>query len=57
MAPKPTKTMMNRVIPVDDAQPDEIEAIRQGKRDLSLGETFRLEDLQNELGVPLDQKA
>ena len=41
-----------RVIPVEDALPDEIEAIRQGKKDLARGETISLEALQNELGLP-----
>jgi predicted transcriptional regulator len=41
-----------RTIRVADMQPDEIKAIRQGKRDFARGETVRLEDIQNELGLP-----
>jgi predicted transcriptional regulator len=41
-----------RVIPVEDAQPEEIEAIRRGREDFARGETVRLEDLQHELGLP-----
>ena len=41
-----------RAIRVDDARPDEVDAIQQGKRDFARGETISLEDLQNELGLP-----
>jgi hypothetical protein len=37
---------------VEDAQPDEIEAIRRGREDHARGETIRLEDLQHALGLP-----
>ena len=37
---------------VEDAQPDEIDAIHRGRDDLVRGETIRLEDLQDELGLP-----
>ena len=37
---------------VEDAQPDETDAIRQGRDDFKRGATIRLEDLQNELGLP-----
>jgi metal-responsive CopG/Arc/MetJ family transcriptional regulator len=41
-----------RVIPVEAAQPDEIAAIRQSRQEMERGDTVRLEDLQNELGLP-----
>jgi metal-responsive CopG/Arc/MetJ family transcriptional regulator len=41
-----------RAIPVEDALPDEIEAMREAEQDYARGETVRLEDLQNELGLP-----
>lgn len=41
-----------RSIRVEDARPDEIEAIREGKQDFARGETMSLEDLQHELGLP-----
>jgi len=40
-----------RVLPVDDAQPDELEAIDRGRAEFSRGEFVRLEDLQRELGI------
>jgi metal-responsive CopG/Arc/MetJ family transcriptional regulator len=39
------------VIPVDDAQADEIEAIRAGRQELARGEFVRLEDLQHDSGL------
>lgn len=40
-----------RVIPLDDVQPDEVEAITRGRGQFKRGEFVRLEDLQNELGL------
>jgi len=40
-----------RVIPIDDAQPDEIDAIKRGREEFARGEFVRLEDLQRELGL------
>ena len=42
----------SRAIPVEDAQPDEIEAMRLAREEYARGETISLEDLQNELGLP-----
>jgi predicted transcriptional regulator len=42
----------SRLIPLDDAMPDEAEAIERGREQFSRGEFVRLEDLQNELGLP-----
>jgi hypothetical protein len=41
-----------RAIRVEDALPEEIEAIRRGREEYARGETIRLEDLQRELGLP-----
>jgi predicted transcriptional regulator len=41
-----------RHIPVVDPEPDEIEAIERGRAEFERGEFVRLEDLQNELGLP-----
>lgn len=41
-----------RKIKLDDAQPDEVEAIRRGRVEFERGEFVRLEDLQRELGLP-----
>jgi hypothetical protein len=41
-----------RAIPVEDARPDEFEAMRLAERDRGEGKTVRLEDIQNELGLP-----
>ena len=41
-----------RTIRVEDAMPYEIEAMRQAEAEHGRGETIRLEDLQNELGLP-----
>ena len=41
-----------RLIPLDEAEPDEAQAIVRGRRQLKRGEFVRLEDLQNELGLP-----
>ena len=40
----------DRVLRLDDAQPDEVEAIRRGRAEFDRGEFVRLEDLQRELG-------
>lgn len=42
----------DRMIAADDAQPDEVEAIRRGRAEFERGEFIRLEDLQRELGLP-----
>src|SRR5216684_419730 len=36
----------HRMIPLDDAQPDEIEAIERGREQFTRGDFVRLEDLQ-----------
>jgi metal-responsive CopG/Arc/MetJ family transcriptional regulator len=41
----------SRMLPIDDAQRDEIEAIERGRTDFARGEFIRLEDLQRELGL------
>ena len=41
-----------RMIPMDDAQPDEAAAIKRGREEFKRGEFVRLEDLQHELGLP-----
>jgi Arc/MetJ-type ribon-helix-helix transcriptional regulator len=41
-----------RVIPLDDAKPDEAKAIARGREQFERGEFVRLEDLQRELGLP-----
>ncbi len=41
----------SRMLPIDDAQRDEIEAIERGRADFARGEFIRLEDLQRELGL------
>jgi hypothetical protein len=41
-----------RVIPVDNAEPDEVVAIERGRADIGQGDSVRLEDLQRELGLP-----
>jgi metal-responsive CopG/Arc/MetJ family transcriptional regulator len=41
----------SRMIPVEDALPEEIEAIRRADEEYARGECVRLEDLQRELGV------
>ncbi len=45
-------TVGSRAIPVVDAEPDEIEAIRRGREDAARGETISLEELQKQLGLP-----
>ena len=39
------------MIPVEDALPEEIEAMRRAEEEYARGECLRLEDLQRELGV------
>jgi metal-responsive CopG/Arc/MetJ family transcriptional regulator len=41
----------DRMIPVDDALPEEIEAMRRADEEYARGECVRLEDLQRELGI------
>jgi metal-responsive CopG/Arc/MetJ family transcriptional regulator len=41
-----------RTIPVEEATPEEIEALRLGREEYARGETVSLEDLQHELGLP-----
>ena len=41
----------DRMIPVEDALPEEIEAMRRADEEHARGECLRLEDLQRELGV------
>ena len=40
-----------RVLPLDDAAPDEIEAMNRGRAEFARGEFVRLDDLQRELGL------
>ncbi len=40
-----------RMIPVEEALPEEIEAMRRADEEYARGECVRLEDLQRELGV------
>ena len=41
-----------RMIALDNAAPDEVEAIKRGRAQFERGEFVRLEDLQHELGLP-----
>jgi metal-responsive CopG/Arc/MetJ family transcriptional regulator len=41
----------DRMIPVEDALPEEIEAMRRADEEYARGECVRLEDLQHEVGV------
>jgi Arc/MetJ-type ribon-helix-helix transcriptional regulator len=41
-----------RMIPLDDAQSDEVKSIARGRQEFKRGEFVRLEDLQRELGLP-----
>lgn len=41
-----------RAVRVEEALPDEIEAIRKGREEFARGETVRLEDVQHALGLP-----
>ena len=41
-----------RAVRVEEARAGEIETIRRGREEFGRGETIRLEDLQNELGLP-----
>jgi metal-responsive CopG/Arc/MetJ family transcriptional regulator len=41
-----------RMIPLGDAEPDEVAAIKRGRAAFKRGEFMRLEDLQHELGLP-----
>ncbi len=41
----------NRMIPVEDALPEEIEAMRRADEEYARGECVRLEDLQHELAL------
>ncbi len=43
---------IGRLPPTEEMLPDEAEAIRRGKEQIAQGECVRLEDLQNELGLP-----
>ena len=43
-----------RLIPFDDAQPDEVEAIKRGREEFARGEFVRLDDLQHELRLPTE---
>jgi metal-responsive CopG/Arc/MetJ family transcriptional regulator len=46
-----TVTERGRMIPVEDALPEEIEAMRRADEEYARGECVRLEDLQHELGI------
>ena len=45
----------DRKIPVEDALPDEIEAIEEGQAQIARGEYVLLDDLQHEMGRPPKQ--
>ena len=45
----------NREIPVEDALPDEIEAIEKGQAEIARGEYVLLDDLKHEMGRPPKQ--
>ena len=44
-----------RMIPVEDALPDEIEAIEEGQAQIARGEYVLLDDLKHEMGRPPKQ--
>ena len=44
-----------RAIPVEDALPDEIEAIEKGQAEIARGEYVLLDDLKHEMGRPPKQ--
>jgi metal-responsive CopG/Arc/MetJ family transcriptional regulator len=46
-----TRAERGRMIPVQDALSEEIEAMRRADEEYARGECVRLEDLQRELGV------
>ena len=46
-----TAAERGRIIPVEDALPEEVEAMRRADEEYARGECVRLEDLQHELGV------
>jgi metal-responsive CopG/Arc/MetJ family transcriptional regulator len=46
-----TRAERGRMIPVEDALPEQIEAMRRADEEYARGECVRLEDLQRELGV------
>jgi Arc/MetJ-type ribon-helix-helix transcriptional regulator len=41
-----------RLLPVEEADPDELAAIERGRAQFEQGEFVRLDDLQRELGLP-----
>ena len=41
-----------RMIALDDARPDEAEAVARGRTEFERGDFIRLEDLQRDLGLP-----
>ena len=45
----------DRQIPVEDATPDEIEAIEEGQAQIARGEYVLLDDLKHEMGRPPKQ--
>ena len=45
----------DRKIPVEDALPDEIEAIEEGQAQIARGEYVLLDDLKHEMGRPPKQ--
>jgi predicted DNA-binding protein len=44
-----------RQVPVEDALPDEIEAIEEGQAQIARGEYILLDDLKHEMGRPSEQ--
>jgi hypothetical protein len=47
--------IIERKIPVDDALPDELEAIEEGQAQIARGEYVLLDDLKHEMGRPAKQ--
>jgi hypothetical protein len=45
----------DRKIPVEDALPDEVEAIKEGQAQIARGEYVLLDDLKHEMGRPPKQ--
>ena len=50
-----TSQASDRQIPVEDALPDEIEAIEEGQAQIARGEYVLLDDLKHEMGRPPKQ--
>ena len=46
-----TVAARSHTVPIEDALPEEIEAMRRAEKEYQRGECVRLEDLQHELGL------